>query len=178
MKTAALKTPDGRWIARRLLLARTFRERLFGLLQLKSLAIDEALLLSPGASIHTFGMPYPIDAVFLNGQMKILRLATRIAPWRVRLAPARTKHVLELPAGRVRALGLQANTYLCMEHEATPVQLERREGSCCDGTRSPCQGEKVRFSLRTPRRRCWHRAPSIGAPARSSERTKGDATHG
>jgi uncharacterized protein len=178
MKTAGLKTPDGRWIARRLLLARTFRERLFGLLQLKSLAVDEALLLSPGASIHTFGMPYPIDAVFLNGQMKILRLATRIAPWRVRLAPARTKHVLELPAGRVRALGLQANTYLCMEHEATPVQLERRKGSCRDETRSPCQGEKVRLSLRTPHRRCCHRASTIDAPDRSSERTRGDATHG
>jgi uncharacterized membrane protein (UPF0127 family) len=151
MKTAALKTPDGRWIARRLLLARTFRERLLGLLQLESLAVDEALLLSPGASIHTFGMPYPIDAVFLNGQMKILRLATRIAPWRIRLAPARTKHVLELPAGRVRALGLQVNSYLCVEHGATPVQLERRTNPCRGAMRSRCSDANLRFSMRPPR---------------------------
>jgi hypothetical protein len=119
------------------------------------------LLLSPGASIHTFGMPYPIDAVFLNGQMKILRLATRIAPWRVRLAPAKTKHVLELPAGRVKALGLQANTYLCVEHDVTFVQYEHRQESCRDGTRNPCQrahhDAKLRFSLRTPPRRCLQR---------------------
>lgn len=177
MKTAALKTPDGRWIARRLLLARTFRERLFGLLQLRSLAVDEALLLSPGASIHTFGMPYPIDAVFLNGQMKILRLATRIAPWRICLAPAKTRHVLELPAGRVKALGLQANTYLCIEHDAAPVRLECRKESRCDGTSGHCQGThhdaRLRFSLRTPPRRCLQRQAAQAVRPRDG-RDEGD----
>lgn len=150
MQTAGLKTADGRWIARRVLLARTFRERLVGLLKIKTLNVDEALLLSPGASIHTFGMPYPIDAVFLNSQLKILRLATRVAPWRVRLAPAKTRHVLELPAGRVHALGLQPDTYVCVEHDA----IANKSSGCANrgrrARRSSCDPTAFSFSLRVP----------------------------
>lgn len=153
MRIAGLKTADGRWIARRVLLARTFRERLTGLLLVKSLNIDEALLLSPGASIHTFGMPYPIDAVFLNGQMKILRLAIRIAPWRIRIAPAQTRHVLELPAGRANALGLRPNTYICIEHEPVDV-VPSCSSANRPARRSVCDMTALRFSLSLPARAC------------------------
>jgi len=115
MHTAGFKTQDNRWVARRVRMARSFRQRLLGLLRNRTLSADEGLLLSPGASIHTFGMRFPIDALFLNGQMKILRLAAHIPPWRVRLAPSRTRHVLELPAGSIHALGLKSNTYICIE---------------------------------------------------------------
>lgn len=115
MNTAGLKTQDDRWVARRVVMAHSFRQRLLGLLRHKALDAEEGLLITPGASIHTFGMRFSIDAVFLNGQMKILRLASHIPPWRVRLAPARTRYVLELPAGRIQALRLESDTYICME---------------------------------------------------------------
>jgi hypothetical protein len=144
MRLAGLKTHDGRWIARRVWIARSFKHRLLGLLRTKSLAEDEALMLSPGGSIHTLGMRYPIDVAFLDRQLKILRLAPQLPPWRICYAPSKTKHVVELRAGMVQALQLQVNTFVCIEseeHHASPLHGERRRASC---------NSAVRFSLRLP----------------------------
>jgi uncharacterized protein len=149
MRCTALKTGDGRWVARRVLMAHSFRERLFGLLRVKTLELDEGLMLSPGASIHTFGMRYPIDAVFLNGQMKILKVAAHVAPWRVRVAPTDTKHVLEVSAGRARALGLNPNTFLCVDPD-TDSLLDRSDPPRHRPT-TPLCAAPFRFSLRMPR---------------------------
>jgi uncharacterized membrane protein (UPF0127 family) len=144
MRLAGLKTHDGRWIARRVWIACSFKHRLLGLLRTESLAQDEALMLSPGGSIHTLGMRYPIDVAFLDRQLKILRLSPQLPPWRICYAPRKTKHVVELRAGMVQALQLQVNTFMCMEsqeHQASSVHGERRISSC---------NSAVRFSLRLP----------------------------
>lgn len=112
MHTIGLRMADGCWVGWRVFHARTFRERLAGLLAVPGLQRDEALLLSPGRSIHTFGLRYAIDAVFLDAQLKVIAIAADVAPWRVRLAPARTRHVLELVAGRARVLELRPGTEL------------------------------------------------------------------
>jgi hypothetical protein len=95
-------------------------------------------------------MRYPIDAVFLNGQMKILKVATHIAPWRVRVAPTDTKHVLEVSAGRARALGLNANTFLCVDPD-TDSSLDRSDAPRHRPTTRSLCGAPLRFSLRMPR---------------------------
>lgn len=144
MRLAGLKTHDGRWIARRVRIACSFKQRLVGLLQTKSLAHDEGLMLSPGGSIHTFGMRYSIDVAFLDRQLKILRLAPGLPPWRICYAPSKTKHVVELRAGMVQALQLKVNTFICLEseeHQVSPTQGERRRSSC---------NSAVKFSLRLP----------------------------
>ena len=144
MRVSGLKTYDGRWIARRMRIACSFKHRLIGLLRSKALAEDEALMLSPGGSIHTFGMRYPIDVAFLDRQLKILRLAPHLPPWRICYAPSKTKHVVELRAGMVQALQLKVDTFMCIEsdgHEACRTHHERRQHACTSA---------VRFSLRLP----------------------------
>lgn len=142
MELIGLRTADGRWIARRVRMARTFRQRLRGLLGTGSLAPEEGLMLSPGGSVHTFGMRYRIDVAFLDRQLKILRLTTQVSPWRICRAPARTRYVLELLAGTAQQLQLQENTFVCVDHD-----LPARATIC---SRRSALHDHVRFSLRIP----------------------------
>ena len=55
------------------------------------------LLLAPARSVHTFGMRAPIDVVFLDAELRVVR-ATTLRPRRI-AAARRAVAVLELPAG-------------------------------------------------------------------------------
>ena len=62
--------------------ARTFPERLKGLIGTKSLAPDEGLLIERCTCIHTFFMRYPIDATFLDRENRVVKVVRGIRPWR------------------------------------------------------------------------------------------------
>ena len=59
--------------------------RLRGLLARPPLAKDgsQALLIRPCASVHTFGMRYPLDLVYLDGNGVIVGLREQLLPWRM-----------------------------------------------------------------------------------------------
>jgi uncharacterized membrane protein (UPF0127 family) len=147
MKTIALHTDDGRSVARQVYLATSWAERARGLLNRRTLDDDEGLLLSPGRSIHTVGMHFPIDVVFLNRQMRVLDLAVHVQPWSLRLAPFGTRHVLELPAGRLAAIGPMKDAYLLVEHSTAATKCLHREA--LRAARSNCSST-LQFSLRLP----------------------------
>ena len=79
-----------------------FLQRARGLLLRPPLGTDEALLLPGCASIHTFGMHYAIDVVFLDPLGRVLRVARGLRPWRVVSEPGAAA-VLELLAGSAAA---------------------------------------------------------------------------
>jgi uncharacterized protein len=81
-------------------IARTFAARCIGLLDRGSMEEGEGLLFAPGGSIHTLGMRFPIDIVFLDAHMRVLAVAAEVKPWRFAWAPRGTRYVLELVAGR------------------------------------------------------------------------------
>lgn len=82
-------------------IADTFISRLRGLLGRKSLRADEALLISPAGTIHTFFMRFAIDVVFLQPDLTVLATREPVRPWRT--AGCRgARMVLELPAGACR----------------------------------------------------------------------------
>lgn len=80
--------------------ADTFSTRLFGLIPRASLGEEEGLWLEPCAMIHMCFMRFPIDAVFLGKDMKVLRVIENFQPWRFSPWVAGARGVLELPAGR------------------------------------------------------------------------------
>ncbi len=80
--------------------------RLCGLIGRKNVPGD-GLLLAPCSSIHTFGMHFPIDVVFLDAGLRILALRDHVPPWRFAWAPRTTRHVLELAPGTAQILRLQ-----------------------------------------------------------------------
>jgi len=82
--------------------------RLRGLLGRPRLAASgaEALLLEPCPSVHTFGMRYALDLVFLDAQDRVVGTAAEVRPWRTRAARGARK-TLELDAGSLAVLRVQ-----------------------------------------------------------------------
>jgi uncharacterized membrane protein (UPF0127 family) len=68
---------------------RTFRARLFGLAAMSpaDLPSGHALLLRPCASVHTFGMRFPIDVAFADSAGTVLRVIRGVPSRRVRRCP-------------------------------------------------------------------------------------------
>ncbi len=80
-------------------LADSFTLRLRGMIG-RDFSSFDALLIQPCAEIHMMFMKYPIDAVFINSEGKIVRICTHLKPWTLYIGAKRAKSVLELPAGK------------------------------------------------------------------------------
>src|SRR5437763_14836890 len=76
--------------------ARGFRERLVGLAWSRS-PRAEALLLPRCRSVHTFGMRFALDLVWLDASGQVVRVDRAVPPRRVRSCRA-ARSVVELPA--------------------------------------------------------------------------------
>ena len=99
----------------RVVQARSFRERLLGLMGRPKMDVDEGLWLIPCNGIHTFGMRFPIDVIVLDKGNQILRTEEAVRPNRV-LMPVRGGHsVVELTAGAVKTAGLLVGDRLLFE---------------------------------------------------------------
>lgn len=95
---SALGGDAGPVVARRVIPADTFWRRLRGLLGRGGLMPDEGIFLAPCHAIHTFFMRFPIDALFLDAEGRVLVVVEHLPPWRWRVVPGACA-VLELPAG-------------------------------------------------------------------------------
>jgi uncharacterized protein len=98
MKELRLERQDGSPVCERCLLAETPLTRLKGLLGRRELPRGEGLLLRPASSIHMLFMRFPIDAVWLDGNLKVLKVSPEVAPWKLAACKG-AKGVVELPAG-------------------------------------------------------------------------------
>jgi hypothetical protein len=104
----------GTTVGDRIRRAHSMSERMVGLLRTPSLEPGDGLWIEHAASIHMFFMRFPIDAVFLDRELRVLRVATDLKPWR--LASKRgAKAVLELPAGRCERAGVSEGDQLALE---------------------------------------------------------------
>jgi hypothetical protein len=82
-----------------------------GLLGRRELPEGEGILLRHAGSSHTFFMRFPIDAVFLDREHRVLRVASDVRPWRAAGAKG-AKAVLELAAGEAERRGVQVGERL------------------------------------------------------------------
>jgi uncharacterized membrane protein (UPF0127 family) len=99
-----LETPQGRPLCTCRVAATPLR-RLAGLLGRRGLPEDGGLLIRPAPSVHTWFMRFPLDVVFLDADMRVLRVRAGMRPWQI--AGCRgARMALELPAGRARAAGV------------------------------------------------------------------------
>ncbi len=73
------------------------RSRLLGLALLDPEEAGAGLLIPRCASVHTFGMRFPLDVLFLDGNGAVIAARHRVAPRRV-LFGAGARAVLELPS--------------------------------------------------------------------------------
>ena len=104
----------GQVLADRADIADTSAKRRTGLLKHTELKPGEGLWIAPCEGVHTFGMKFPIDVLFLNKKKKILKARPDMV--RGRIAFSLLAHsVLELPAGTLAKTGTVAGNQLEFE---------------------------------------------------------------
>ncbi len=90
-------------------------DRTRGLLGRKGLERGSGLLLEPCSGIHTVGMAFPIDAIFLSKEHTVVHLVHQMRPQRFSRYVFRAHAVLELPAGTIEETGTQMGDTLIFE---------------------------------------------------------------
>jgi uncharacterized membrane protein (UPF0127 family) len=106
---------SGQCLASRVTTARTITERMRGLLGRSGLPEHEALFFPNCQSIHTLGMGFAIDIVYVKRSWDVVRIAESVKPGRL-LAPAWSAWgVVELAAGVSRQKGLVVGDRLRIE---------------------------------------------------------------
>jgi uncharacterized membrane protein (UPF0127 family) len=96
-------------------IADTSAARCVGLLRHDSLPPGHGLWIVPSEGIHTFGMKFAIDVIFLGRKKNVLKVRRRMGPRRLSLC-LWAHSVLELPAGTLEATGTGRGDQLEFEH--------------------------------------------------------------
>lgn len=92
--------------------ADTFWLRLRGLMGRSSLEPGEGMLFERTGSIHMFFMRMPLDVVFCDADLRVVKVVTALKPWRT--AAARGARVtIEVAAGA--AAGVDVGDVLTMD---------------------------------------------------------------
>ena len=96
----------GRLLAARAAMARTLMARMKGLLGHRSLGAQEALILPQCHSIHTLGMRFAIDAVFVDRAWRVVAMRPHLRPGRLLWPVFNAWGVVELADGTLDRAGL------------------------------------------------------------------------
>jgi len=88
-------------IASRLRICETTGERLRGLLGASHLDDNQAVWIQRCNSVHTFFMLMTIDVAFLDNQLRVVKLISKMTPWRICLPVLRATSVVEGPVGMI-----------------------------------------------------------------------------
>jgi len=118
-------------LADRAQLAGDGRNRRKGLLGRDGLASGEGLWIVPCEAVHTFGMRFRIDLVFLDRANRIVKIRSDVGPWRLS-GCLRAHSVLELPAGTIRDTQTMTGDNLVLDQlfqESAELSNDRRPQS-------------------------------------------------
>ena len=88
-------------------LARSWKERLVGLMGRKKLGPGDGLVIRPCESIHTCWMRFPIDVIFTDVEDRVVRLFPAVPPWRMKIGGRGADTVIEVPPGTIAASGTE-----------------------------------------------------------------------
>jgi len=103
---------SGKELALNLSVADTLYARMKGLLGKRSLPSGEGLWIKPCNSVHTIGMKFPIDVVFLDKENRVVGLAKTLRPNRISRFYSSASSVIELPAGTIDAADMAKGDHI------------------------------------------------------------------
>jgi len=75
--------------------ADTFLSKAIGLLNKQRLEKEEGLLFTNCNSVHTLGMRFSIDVIFLDEGNRVVKIVSCLKPMRLCFGPFKTKYVIE-----------------------------------------------------------------------------------
>lgn len=100
------------FLAQRLKVADSVLSRLVGLLGKRRLEPDSGLWIFPSRGIHTLGMLFAIDVVFLDRDLKVVALRERVPPFSMTGLYLNAESVLELPSQAISKSGTEVGDEL------------------------------------------------------------------
>jgi uncharacterized membrane protein (UPF0127 family) len=103
---------NGHVLGRKVRMALGWKDRLIGLLGTKSLEAETGLWLRPCRSIHTIGMSYAIDVIFVDKANKVQKIRPNVLPYRMCRENGISHSVLELPVGTIERSGIRIGDQL------------------------------------------------------------------
>jgi len=87
--------------------ADTFFTRLVGLLADRTLEYGDGMWIKPCNSIHSIGMRFKFDAIFLDKKLRVVHLVHEMRPTRISKMVFSAHSVLELPSGLIFQTGTE-----------------------------------------------------------------------
>jgi len=105
--------------------ARSLRDRTVGLLGTSSLDPGAGVWIERSPSIHMFFMRYPIDAVFVDAELRVTKIAPNLGPWRVVWWARGARDCLELPSGTAAETSTQVGDQLRLVDAPEPSPASR-----------------------------------------------------
>ncbi|MBU9711588.1 DUF192 domain-containing protein [Evansella tamaricis] len=93
----------------------SFSSRFKGLMFRKIPLENEGIWIIPCNSIHMFFMFISIDVVFINKDLKIIKVFPNVQPWTI-IPPVKGAHsALELPIGTIEKFELKPCDQVCLQ---------------------------------------------------------------
>jgi uncharacterized membrane protein (UPF0127 family) len=99
----ALNSRNDKELSNNVVVAERISERMKGLIGKKSFEKGEALWIRPCKSIHTIGLRFPIDILFLDSDNRVVESNEKLPPNRLSKIVFKAKTILELPEGTLSA---------------------------------------------------------------------------
>ncbi len=90
-------------------------KRIKGLLGRKDFHRGQALIIKPCNAIHTFFMRFPIDALFVDRNYKVVQTIAYLKPFRLTSIYFKASLVIELPSGTIQATPTEVGDQLTLE---------------------------------------------------------------
>ena len=100
------------FLAFRVKIADSFLGRLVGLLGRRSLKPESGVWILPCNSIHTIGMLFTIDVIFVDRNLKVVGLRELVRPLSITRPNFRAESVIELPAHAIVKSGTEIGDQL------------------------------------------------------------------
>lgn len=103
--TLTLRREDGRIVCEQVKLADTYVTRTIGLLGRRTLPQGQGVVLRPSFSIHTFFMRFPLDLIYVDGDLVVIKIVERLPAFRTSSCRG-AREVVELAAGECARRGV------------------------------------------------------------------------
>jgi uncharacterized membrane protein (UPF0127 family) len=101
-----------RWMVDNLEIVEDHRSRTRGLIGHPPLELGQGLMISPCRWIHTFGMSFPIDVIYVDHGWRVVAVSENLPPRRVDRPVLRARRAVEMAAGAIRHGGLRVGDHL------------------------------------------------------------------
>jgi uncharacterized protein len=120
----AFNQTHGIYLATALAVANTHWTRLRGLLGLTAddFRNGSGLWIVPCHGVHTLGMQFPIDVVYLDSAMTVIHVQPDVRPWRFTPIRYQAASVLELPCHKAAETGTAIGDRIEITLSSSPAQ--------------------------------------------------------